>query len=205
MPQHSQCSRSLALGFGLRACSFDTRSLFPNSSMVLTELHIQLTSTPPLTWGHFGICWDLKNCMLLHFPATLWKESPGDNLISWRNNPLLLSVFFLGLHLTDWSFYIRLLCHSSGICQNRFFPALHITFKLCCLEVQTKPNSTDEKSCWKEERSPGEKCRTQGLQKNSLDCQYHHVCMWNKSIHTLIHGYVGAHPTLKKEAKMGIH
>lgn len=69
--------------------------------MTLAELYIKLTSTPQLTQGHFGIFWNLKNCVLLHFLVTLWKELPVDNLISLRNNPLLLSVFYLGLHLTD--------------------------------------------------------------------------------------------------------
>jgi hypothetical protein len=54
------------LGFELWACSH-----FPNSSTITHSADQQPSTHPGII---FGICWDLKNCMLLHFPATLWEK-----------------------------------------------------------------------------------------------------------------------------------
>lgn len=87
---------------------------------------------------HFRLC--------LPCHVMFLKYSPHNNLISLKRSPLILSVFYVRLHLTDGSSDIRLLCHSLVICQNIFFRTHHITFKLYCMGHKQNINSAYEKS-----------------------------------------------------------
>ena len=66
--------------------------------------------------------------MYLPFQVTFLKYSQDSNFISLKSNPLLLSTFYLWLHLTDGSSDTRLCC-SLVTCQSIFFLTLPIIFK----------------------------------------------------------------------------